>query len=204
MTQPRQRCRGYQKHRLSPFCLRVKSNLDVSAVSEKCPPDVRISRQKISALTGPGKIRISLWSTNVVGGESIETTKVMTVQVEETKWRTPTLVRFWDYLSWMNKTQATAPTLSLLCPAMIYWTDVYVQVSTTAPSVPHLPTTLHPLAQYLQIPPQCRRPCLSRVLPLWTTSSSSNGTKAALRRRFLFDNSNRVHCFFGINPFLAA
>jgi len=83
MTQPRQRCRGYQKHRLSPFRPQVKSNLDVSAVSEKCQPDVRISRQKISALTGVGKIRISLWSTNVVGGEFIETTKVMTVQVEE-------------------------------------------------------------------------------------------------------------------------
>jgi hypothetical protein len=45
----------------------------------------RISRQKMSAKkpNGAGKIRISLWSTNVSGGGSIEAT--IEEMIEETK-----------------------------------------------------------------------------------------------------------------------
>ena len=45
----------------------------------------------------------------------------------------------WGYHGWTG-TQATAPTLSLRRPIMTSSTDVLVQPSTTAPSVPHLPT----------------------------------------------------------------
>jgi len=68
-------------------------------------------------------------------------------------------------------------------------------------SFPNLNYRLHPLTCYLQFPPQSRRPYCTRVLPLRTRSSSSNG-KVALRRGFLFDKPHqRANCLFGINPF---
>ena len=61
-----------------------------------------------------------------------------------------------------------------------------------APSVSHLPpwTTVY-TRSYSNSHLKCRRPCYTRALPQWTTSSSSNVNKAALRRRFLFDGSNQ-------------
>ena len=57
-------------------------------------------------------------------------------------------------------------------------------------SAPNPNYRLHSLTCYLQFPPQCRRPCCTRVLPLRTRSSSSNG-KVALRQGFLFDKSHQ-------------
>ena len=46
---------------------------------------------------------------------------------------------------------------------------------------------LHPLTSYLQFHPNAS----VHVLPLWTMSSGSDGSKAALRLRFLFDKPNQ-------------
>jgi len=96
-------------------------------------------------------------------------------------------------LSWMNRNSGHRPHSFLAATDrdlfdMCLGSTVNNFICASAPNPNY---RLHPLTYYLQFPPQCRRPCCSRALPLWTVGSSSNSSKAALRRRFLFDKPNQ-------------
>jgi len=107
-----------------------------------------------------------------------------------------------------QKLRPPAPTLSLLCPTMISSTDVYVQPSTTAPSVPHLPTrTILYTRSHSTFNPHSN----AGVHVVAESCLCEPPVPAATAPRRLFvvvsfstNPINGVHCLFGINSFLAA